>query len=74
MYAELGIRPSAQAVAQGYADLLSGFVIDQVDAEQADMIEAAGIKTLSTNTIMTSQAERAHLARAILTWLQKEWL
>jgi LPPG:FO 2-phospho-L-lactate transferase len=74
MYAELGIQPSAQAVAQGYAGLLSGFVIDQVDAEQADLIKAAGIKTLSMNTIMTSPLERSQLASAILTWLRKEWL
>jgi len=38
MYAELGIEPSALAVAEHYRDLLSGFVLDNVDAHLSDKI------------------------------------
>ncbi|HSV86604.1 MAG TPA: 2-phospho-L-lactate transferase [Levilinea sp.] len=74
MYTELGIEPSAQAVAQGYGSLLSGFVIDVVDAGQAAALEAAGIKTLVTQTVMASAPERTQLAAVILDWLKSEWL
>ena len=39
MYAELGIQPSALAVAEHYRGLLSGFVLDNVDAELANLID-----------------------------------
>lgn len=74
MYAELGIEPSAQAVAQGYGSLLSGFVLDALDAGQAVALEKAGLKTLVTNTVMSSAAERAQLAAVMLDWLTSEWL
>ena len=39
MYAELGIEPSALAVAEHYRDLLSGFVLDNTDRHLSDKIE-----------------------------------
>jgi LPPG:FO 2-phospho-L-lactate transferase len=71
MYAELGITPSAQAVAAGYGDLLTDFVIDHVDAAQASEIQAAGVRVLVTQTIMTTPADRARLAAQILEWLDR---
>jgi LPPG:FO 2-phospho-L-lactate transferase len=38
MYAELGVQPSAVAVAETYQDLLSGFVLDEVNQDEAGEI------------------------------------
>lgn len=63
MYAELGIQPSALAVAEHYRGLLSGFVLDEVDADLAPQIP---IPTLVTNSLMKSLTDRAALAQAVL--------
>jgi len=66
MYAELGIEPSALAVAEHYRGLLSGFVLDDLDAHLSDNIET---KTLVTNTVMNSNSDRARLARVVLHFI-----
>jgi LPPG:FO 2-phospho-L-lactate transferase len=66
MYVELGIQPSALAVAEHYRGLLSGFVLDNVDAEQAAKIE---IPTLTTDTLMNHLTKRAQLARDVLNFI-----
>jgi len=67
MYAELGIQPSALAVAEHYRGLLSGFVLDEVDADLAPQIP---IPTLVTNTLMKSLTDRATLAQAVLHFVE----
>jgi LPPG:FO 2-phospho-L-lactate transferase len=66
MYAELGIQPSALAVAGHYRGLLSGFVLDKVDAELTKLIE---IPTLTTDTLMNPLTKRAQLARDVLHFI-----
>ena len=66
MYQELGIDPSALAVAEHYRDLISGFVLDNVDAALSDKIET---KTLVTNTIMNSYVDRVQLATDVLHFI-----
>jgi LPPG:FO 2-phospho-L-lactate transferase len=66
MYAELGIEPSALAVAEHYRDLLSGFVLDNVDAHLSDKIR---IRTLVTDTLMNSLTDRARLAMDVLNFI-----
>ncbi len=66
MFAELGIEPSALAVAEHYRGLLSGFVLDNVDAHLSDEIET---KTLATNTIMNLYTDRARLATDVLHFI-----
>jgi LPPG:FO 2-phospho-L-lactate transferase len=60
---ELGLPPSATAVAARYGDLLDGYVMDIGDAH-----EAADVKPRVTlaPTLMTSLAERESLARVVL--------
>jgi LPPG:FO 2-phospho-L-lactate transferase len=60
---ELGMTPSATAVAVRYGDLLDGYVMDNVDAEEA--ADVAPRVTLAA-TLMTSLAERETLARVVL--------
>ena len=67
MYAELGIQPSALAVAEHYRGRLSGFVLDEVDADLALQIP---IPTLVTNTLMKSLTDRATLAQAVLHFIE----
>jgi LPPG:FO 2-phospho-L-lactate transferase len=66
MYAELGIQPSALAVARHYGSLLTGFVMDTVDTAQAGAVQALGIRTLTTNTLMPTPDERRRLAQEAL--------
>jgi LPPG:FO 2-phospho-L-lactate transferase len=63
MYAELGIQPSALAVAHHYADLLTGFILDNVDRAMAKDLT---IPTLITQTLMKTQDDRRHLAQDVL--------
>jgi LPPG:FO 2-phospho-L-lactate transferase len=60
---ELGIIPSAAAVANRYGDLLDGYVMDAGDAEEAARV--APRVTLAP-TLMTTLAEREQLARVVL--------
>jgi LPPG:FO 2-phospho-L-lactate transferase len=71
MYLELGIEPSALSVARHYSDLLSGFVFDLVDAEQADAIRALGIQPISTHTIMDTAGDRRRLSAETLAFGQQ---
>jgi len=66
MYAELGIQPSALAVARHYGTLLNGFVLDTVDAAQAEAVQALNIRTLVTDTLMPDSNERRRLAQEVL--------
>ena len=66
MYAELGIDPSALAVAEHYRDLLSGFVLDNVDAHLSDKIK---VRTLVTDTLMNSLTDRTRLAMDVLNFI-----
>ncbi len=69
MFAELGIPPSALAVAEHYRGLLTGFVLDRVDAALAASIQAMNIQTLVTDTLMPTPAERKRLAEETLRFV-----
>ena len=66
MYTELGISPSALAVANHYQDILTHFIIDRVDASLVASIQNLGLKTTITNTIMKTQEEKIRLAKEVL--------
>ena len=63
MYSELGIEPSALAVAEHYRGLLTGFVLDHVDEKLA---KAISTKTFVTDTLMKNMADRSRLAGDVL--------
>lgn len=71
MYSELGIEPSALSVASQYGDLLNGFVIDVVDAGDADAIQTLGIRPLTTQTLMKTVLDRQFLSAEILAFGQR---
>jgi LPPG:FO 2-phospho-L-lactate transferase len=66
MYAELGIQPSALAVARHYGDLLSGFILDGQDAAQAEAVRALDIQALVTDTLMKTPQDRRRLAQEVV--------
>ena len=66
MLASLGHEPSALGVARLYAGLVDLFVLDELDSALSPSIEALGMRTLVTDTIMTDDAGRARLAAAVL--------
>ena len=65
IYAELGIQPSAQAVAHHYGSLLDGIVLDKVDIGQAENIQKQGIKTCVTDILMKTPSDRTRLAKIV---------
>ena len=66
MMAELGMPQSALAVAKHYLGRIDGFVIDDEDADLKSEIEALGIPTIVTNTVMVTLADRTALATCVL--------
>jgi LPPG:FO 2-phospho-L-lactate transferase len=66
MLASLGRESSAIGVAREYADIADAFVLDTVDSAAARSIEALGMRTFVTDTIMTDDDARARLAGEVL--------
>ncbi|MGC1376796.1 MAG: 2-phospho-L-lactate transferase [Anaerolineales bacterium] len=71
MFAELGLEPSALTVAKHYAQVVSGFVLDTVDAVLADEVQKLGIKPFIINTIMKTAQERKQLAQDVLHFVMR---
>jgi LPPG:FO 2-phospho-L-lactate transferase len=71
MYQELGIAPSALAVARQYTSLLNGFVMDNLDQDQAQAVSALGMEVLVTDTVMKTIDDRRRLAEEVLQFCGK---
>jgi LPPG:FO 2-phospho-L-lactate transferase len=73
MYMELGITPSALAVAQHYCKVdqkgfLTGFVFDKVDSNYQEAIDALSIKIFLTDTVMNTPNDRKRLAEEVIAF------
>ena len=68
MMKELGVPPTPIAVAKHYGSLLSGFVLDQTDHEQAKDI---AIPSIVTQTIMLTLQDRIGLAEQCVRFLEE---
>jgi LPPG:FO 2-phospho-L-lactate transferase len=66
MMAELGMPTDVVTVARHYATTIDGLVIDNVDADRAPEIEALGLPTTVTGTVMLTLADRKNLAADVL--------
>ena len=69
MYAELGLEPSALAVARHYRNRITGFVLDKVDEAMEAEINRLNIKTRVTDTLMNNLTERVRLATDVLHFI-----
>jgi LPPG:FO 2-phospho-L-lactate transferase len=63
MYEEMGIEPSALAVARHYQGIATGMIIDSIDKSLAQSINQCGIIPMDTQTIMSDNQIRVTLAR-----------
>jgi len=70
MYSELGIQPSALSVADHYHGLLSGFVLDTMDAVYSKDLQRSKVHVSETNTLMKSQGDRRRLAEDVLNLIR----
>jgi LPPG:FO 2-phospho-L-lactate transferase len=68
MMAELGLATSARTVAEHYAGLLDGFVLDRADAEDAEAID---VPCLATRILMTSDDDKRALASEVLAFARR---
>lgn len=64
---ELDYPVTAQAVAEYYGTIINGFVYD--DRDRHLNIARNGLRTASFDTIMRTEADRAALAKTMLTWI-----
>ena len=69
MYSELGIEPSAFAVADHYCGLVTDFVMDTVDAQLVESVRGLNMRTLVTNTLMQGHDDRKRLASDVLSFI-----
>ena len=66
MMREIGMAPSAAAVARHYGDLLDGFVLDVEDEAGADELRRDGLAVRVAQTVMNSVDDRVSLAQVVL--------
>jgi len=69
MYREMGLKPSALSVAEGYGDLLTGFIIDQKDKKLIGEIVSGfdgHIWILQADTWMENRLDRIRMAGEVV--------
>jgi len=71
MYSELGIEPSAFAVANHYRNLLTGFVLDKTDEKLIESVKGLNIQTYVTYTLMKSLEDRKQLAGEVTKFIKE---
>ena len=69
MYREIGIEPSALAVANHYRGLVTHFVMDTIDAQLIESVRGLNMQTYVTNTVMKSHEDRKRLANDLLNFI-----
>ncbi len=69
MYAEMGIKPSALAVAEHYQGVADGFVLDDVDSELEGSVTRYIKRVLATHTLMQTPRDRRQLAEDVLNFI-----
>jgi LPPG:FO 2-phospho-L-lactate transferase len=62
-----GVEVTAAGVAEIYSDLVSGWVIDEVDRALAERIRGLGLRVAVTDTMMVDDGAAAAAARVALS-------
>ena len=73
MYAELGIQPSALAVAEHYQDIIDGFVFDILDKNIMSEIKCLNVSILNVDTLMNSPTQQKRLAQDVVNLVNYKW-
>ena len=71
MFKELGIEPSALAVADHYKKFVNAIVIDNKDHDLENDIKRLGLNTFITNTLMVSKETRIQVAKDVLNFCER---
>ena len=71
MLRDLGYSSDCLGVAEVYAGLIDGLVIDSQDRERIPQLEERGLKVLCTSTVMGDRHDRARLAGEIVAWAER---
>jgi len=71
LFMELGIEPSAIAVANHYENIIKSLVIDSLDGDLANEISKKGIIPFTTNTMMITSENRLQLAQDVLNFIER---
>lgn len=69
MYRELGIEPSAFAVAKHYRGVATHFIMDTVDSQLIESVRGLNMQVYVTNTLMKSHVDRKRLASEVLNFI-----
>lgn len=69
--AELGLAADVAAIAEHYAGLVDGLVIDRQDGEWSGPLRERGMRVSVTNTVMTTLEDRRQLAREVLDFANR---
>ncbi len=69
MYRELGIEPSALAVANHYRGFATHFVMDTVDSQLSESVRGLNMRALVTNTLMKGHVDRKKLTNEVLQFI-----
>ncbi len=69
MLKDLGMKPSAQTVAEHYHGLLKGFIMDNQDAGLEPAIKRLGMQVMLTDIFMKTMDDRRRLAQDVLNFV-----
>lgn len=71
IYSEMGVKPSALAVAEHYQDILDGWMIDTLDVSLTEQIEALGMEVRTSDILMVDREDRRRLAGEVLQFARE---
>lgn len=66
MLTQLGIKPNSFACMQLYKDVCKAFILDSSDKSLGELFKTLNQKSIFTNTLMTSLADKRRLAKFII--------
>ena len=69
MFDELGIQPSALAVAEQYRGLVNQYVLDKIDSQLEADVRRLNMQALVTDTLMKTSDDRRRLAEDVLNFV-----
>jgi len=69
MLTDLNLTPGNLGIAERYAGLIDGLVIDASDSDDAVILRKQGLMVLATNTLIAEKAAAQELASALFGWL-----
>lgn len=72
MLADLGHAVSSVGVASLYRTVATRFIVDAVDAAEVPAVEALGLPAVAMDTMMTDDAARSRIGRAVLDLLAED--